>query len=240
MICVSPYKIYIHILGSCAALAVSPGRARRPAPRGAWWTTHTSCQAFSLPSFQAPTLGHGSGSGPCPAAQLTFSGYRQFHWPRRCRHGGRHRYSSKANSELGLKDPILLGRSSQEEVSWCSAPGGDPRLSSPPLSPSVSYRSSVGAPNRTARPWGTGLSRATRTLFLGLTKHCCPKQAKNKDKEQPCLWMQGQDPPRRAVWPSQGMCVPKLSVHQIISVTNAASIGFFFKQLLPNNNHTVQ
>lgn len=127
VICVSPYKIYIHIMGSCAVLTVGPGRACQPAPCGC--LIENTPRLLSLPPFQAPTLGRGSRSGPCPAAQLTSSGYRQFHWPRRYRH----RYSSKANSELGLKDPFCSAGPQRRRFPGAQLLGGPTALLPTPL-----------------------------------------------------------------------------------------------------------
>lgn len=82
-----------------------------------------------------------------------------------------------------------------------------------------------------ARARGNAVELSYSGKFMGFAKaraglqHCHQKQKRTRT-ESGCAQGHGAEVPRaQALWPPQGMCVPtKLSVHQIISVTNAASI----------------
>lgn len=96
-------------------------------------------------------------------------------------------------------------------------------------------------------PWGQhGPSRAEplmgKTLLIrqgdaAAGARAVPSTGKGKGWSVPGS---GRDPRALVLRPPQGMCVPKLSVHQTISATNAASTRLFFRQLPPQTHHTVQ
>lgn len=82
-----------------------------------------------------------------------------------------------------------------------------------------------------ARARGNAAELSYSSKFMCFAKarvgpqHCHQKQERTRT-ESSCARGHGAEVPwAQALWPPQGMCVPtKLSVHQIISVTNAASI----------------
>lgn len=134
VICVSPYKIYIHILGSCAVLTVSPGRTGLKGTQA----SHRWQNTYALAAKASPCL-----TSICPKERvkrlcwiaLAVSGTGAWApWPSPWQHssaslgtdsftghsgtcrGSRHRYSSKANSERGPHRARLLDQSLQEEI----------------------------------------------------------------------------------------------------------------------------
>lgn len=189
------------------------GELGAPGQPGLPWLPQPCCQWPQWPGLAT------AGAAP--------RGYRQFHWPQRLLPSSRNGNSSKAGSPLARLVPagggcLALGSRGAPEAQR------SPRPSFPPLplwgGSGQCGASSCGQEIGRRQQRGSEKAELSSGINSGALpwRGLCPSPASETEGKGPRAAAPGAQIPWVGTLGSS-MCVPKLSVHQIISVTNTAS-----------------